>query len=194
MMRSRPSSVDRPLDRRIRVSIPRRRRGARRPPWRASRFASEIKPTGGVSTMTQSKWSAAFVMTTLHPVRRQAAHRIGSGRPAGSTVRSCRHRDDTAGRWAPRSRKPSTSRARSAAPNISCTDGRRRSASMSSTRRWYDSLSVSARFVGGQRLAVARKRARDHDRVDARLRLHRCSAAARRRYCSTDAGGSLRDR
>ena len=115
---------------------------------------------------------------------------IGSelGRPAGSTAR----RGDT---WrtsilvSPADSRPSPRPSAVSSRKTVCSDGRRRSASMSSTRFWYDSLNVSARFDGGQRLALARHRARHHDDAQPRDVLWASwSTAASRRYCSREAG------
>ena len=134
----------------------------------ASRFASEIRPTGGVSTITQSKSRRALrSMMVAHPVGGQTGHRVGSGRPAGRTVRYGETCDVTA---AESVRRPSARRParRVRQPEHLVNRGRRRSASISSTRRLYDSLSVKRQIGRGQRLAFARQRARHHERCACR--------------------------
>ena len=117
----------------------------------------------------------------------------GFGCPAGSTASGRRHLDDRQllrllGSPAPRDRPACL-----AMPNAMCTPGRRRSASISSTRFWYDSLNVSARFDGRQRLALVGQRAGDRSRVEMpRSSCAWCSVAASRRYCSTATGWQLR--
>ena len=69
-----------------------------------------------------------------------------SGRPAGSTNSRSRHCVSAIGRSS-LGLSPSFRPAIGGMPKMRWTVGRRRSASMSSTRRWYDSLSVSARLT-----------------------------------------------
>ena len=112
-----------------------------------SRLASGSRPTGGVSRMTQSNASRASVDQPAHALRGEAGDRIRLGRPAGRIAEARRHLMD---RQALRRRRAPARRSgprRCRMPNTVCSVGRRRSASMSSTLRWYDSLSVSARFV-----------------------------------------------
>ena len=110
-----------------------------------------------------------------------------SGRPAGSTI----SRSETAVSAMGRSSfdlRPSFSPAMGGNPKIFCTVGRRRSASMSNTRLWYEWLSVSARFTAvrllpspGSALAVMMT-------LMPRSFWAWCSVAASFRYCSRAAG------
>ena len=103
----------------------------------------------------------------------------GSGRPAGSSVR-CRVILTVAQLGVAGSPSaPRSGRRCSARWKIVCSDGRRRSASMSSTWRRYDSLSVSARLARGQRLAVAGMGARDQQ--DLRMPVDQLRVVQRRR-------------
>ena len=112
----------------------------------ASSDASVSRPTGGVSMMTQSNTSRAS--STSRRIRSDVIAPMGSdvGRPAGNTVRRLDSR--CSGSFGSSALiRPSD---RPGAPDtwkIECCEGRRRSASISSTFRRYDSLSVSARFA-----------------------------------------------
>ena len=89
--------------------------------------------------MTQSNASRASSISRR--MRSEVSPAIGSeiGLPAGSTASRCDTWCSGSGRSSGDD-SPSLRPDASSMPNTVCSDGRRRSASMSSTFRWYDSL------------------------------------------------------
>ena len=140
--------------------------------------------------MTQSNASRASCEQPAHAVGRQTGHRIGdrAARPAAPSGvgDTCEQRQlAVARRCAAPSLKPAQ---RSGPGTPSCSDGRRRSASMSSTLPLVR-LAERQREVGRrQRLAFARHRARRPSRPSMPLLgLRVVEPAASRRYCSREA-------
>ena len=154
----------------------------------ASRCASGSSITGGVSRMTQSNVCRAS--SSSRRMRSDVRPAIGSelGRPAGSTASrgdTCRTsilrvavRQQAVGRGPTRCRAGTPSAASAAA-------GR---ASMSSTRFWYDSLNVSARFEAVSVLPSPATALATMTTFRPVVLCASCSTAASRRYCSRDAG------
>jgi hypothetical protein len=150
-----------------------------------SRCASDSMPIGGVSTITHSNVDPASSRTWRMRFDDSTLIGSGSGRPAVSTVRCSVTRMSGTLRGVSE-RTPSFKPPRFGSRKISCTHGRRRSASTRSTWRRYDSLNVSARLAAlsvlpspGSALVTMITRVRFSDCAT-------CSRAARRRYCSTD--------
>ena len=145
-----PVAADR-VDRALRpgrtASIRPRRRARRRRPSPPSRFASGSSADRRRVDDDPVERLARLVDQPPHALRREAApsDRTSGGRPAASSdaVDTCWTGSlrSLGSRSALRS-----GRTRCRHLNTVCSDGRRRSASISSTLRWYDSLSVSARF------------------------------------------------
>ena len=129
--------------------------------------------TGGMSIEDPVEAGAQRVEHAAHRGRPEQLRRMAGRRPAGSTVsrwsgrRRARHRS----RDAPIS--TSQGRASSEIPNRRCSDGRRRSASSSSTRCWNSCAIVSARFAAVRLLPSPLLRAGDEDRAHSARRSRR---------------------